>query len=65
MDDAKSVGTPLVFHFRLSKDQSHVIEEKMAYMDNVPYASVIGNPMYVTMCTRQALQMQCELSTCL
>ena len=52
MDKAKSVGTPLGSHFRLSKDQVPKSEEEQDYMSKVPYASVIGSLMYAMICTR-------------
>ena len=52
MKEAKPVSTYLGSHFKLSKEQSLKIEEERVYMSKVPYASVIGSLMYVTVCTR-------------
>ena len=52
MKKAKPVSTHLYSHFKLSKEQSLKIEEERVYMSKVPYASVIGSLMYVTVCTR-------------
>ena len=52
MKDAKSVVTPLAPHFRLSGKQSPIIAEDKAYINNVPYASVVGSLMYAMVCTR-------------
>ena len=52
MNEAKLVSTPLDSHFKLSKEQSPKTEEERDHMSKVPYASAIGNLMYVMMCTR-------------
>ncbi|KAE8710415.1 Retrovirus-related Pol polyprotein from transposon TNT 1-94 [Hibiscus syriacus] len=52
MQDAKPVSTPLGVHFRLSKEQSPKTEEERAHMVKLSYASAIGSPMYVMVCTR-------------
>ena len=52
MKEAKPVSTYLGSHFKLSKEQSLKIEEERVYMSKVPYVSVIGSLMYVTVCTR-------------
>ena len=52
MEDARSVSSPLASHFKLSKQQSPVTEDELAYMDKIPYASAIGSLMYAMVCTR-------------
>jgi ATP-binding cassette subfamily B (MDR/TAP) protein 1 len=52
MRDAKLVRTPLVSHFRLSKEQCPVIDEEKDFMARVPYASTIGSLMYAMVCMR-------------
>ena len=52
MDNAKSVGTPLGSHFRLSKDQAPKLEEEQDHMSKIPYASAIGSLTYAMVCTR-------------
>jgi ATP-binding cassette subfamily B (MDR/TAP) protein 1 len=52
MRDAKPVRTPLVNHFRLSKEQCSEIDEEKDFMARVPYASTIGSLMYAMVCTR-------------
>ncbi|RVW30980.1 Retrovirus-related Pol polyprotein from transposon TNT 1-94 [Vitis vinifera] len=52
MNEAKPVSTPLGSHFKLSKEQSLKTEEERDHMSKVPYASTIGNLMYVMVCTR-------------
>ena len=52
ISDAKSVGTLLETHFKLSKKQSPTIEEERDHMAKVPYASAIGSLMYAMVCTR-------------
>ena len=52
MNEAKLVSTPLGSHFKLSKEQSPKTEEERDRMSKVPYASAIGNLMYVMVCTR-------------
>ena len=52
MNEAKPVSTPSGSHFKLSKEQSSKIEEERDHMSKVPYASAIGNLMYVMVCTR-------------
>jgi ATP-binding cassette subfamily B (MDR/TAP) protein 1 len=52
MRDAKPVRTPLVSHFRLSKEQCLEIDEDKDFMARVPYVSTIGSLMYAMVCTR-------------
>ena len=52
MDNAKSVGTPLGSHFRLSKDQAPKSEEEQDHMSKISYASAIGSLTYAMVCTR-------------
>ena len=52
MIETKPLSIPLGSHFKLSKEQSPKTEEEMDYMSKVPYASTIGNLMYVMVCTR-------------
>ena len=53
MNEAKLVSPLLGSHIKLSKEQSPKTEEERDYMSKVPYASAIGNLMYVMVCTRQ------------
>jgi len=55
MEKAKAVSTHLGTHFKLSCKQSPSTEEEKKDMDRVPYASVVGNLMYVMVCTRPDL----------
>jgi hypothetical protein len=52
MRDAKPVRTPLVSHFRLSKEQCPETDEEKDFMARVPYASTIGSLMYAMVCIR-------------
>ena len=52
MDESKAVGTPLVAHFKLSKEQSPKTGKEKEAMKNVPYASAVGCLMYAMVCTR-------------
>jgi len=52
MSDAKLVNVLLGGHFNLSKAQTSIIEDEKALMSEVPYASAVGNLMYVMVCTR-------------
>ena len=52
MEEARPVSTPLASHFKLSKEKSPVIEDELAYMDKIPYASAIRSLMYAMVCTR-------------
>lgn len=52
MQDAKSMGTPLVGHFKLSKEQCPRMQEEVKIMSKVPYSSIVGILMYVMACTR-------------
>ena len=62
MEDARSVSTPLASHFKLSKEQSPVMEDELAYMDKIPYALAIESLMYAIWCVRSlTLLMQWEL----
>jgi len=52
MLDSKAVQTLLVAHFKLSMDMSPKTDEERKSVDRIPYASAIGNLMYVMVCTR-------------
>lgn len=52
MTCVKPVGTPLVTHFKLTRNQASVTEKERDHMSNVPYASEIGSLMYAMVCTR-------------
>lgn len=43
---AKAVLTPLAAHFRLSSRQKPQNVEEREYMDNIPYANVVGSVVY-------------------
>ena len=47
-----SVNVPLGGHFKLSKMQAPATDDEKAPMLEVPYASAVGNLMYVMVCTR-------------
>ena len=51
MQDAKPVNTPLVSHFKLSKEKSPKTAEDCESMKKTPYASVVGSLMYAMVCT--------------
>ena len=52
MDKAKSVSCPLAAHFKLTKKQCPSNEKMQKEMQNVPYASAVGNLMYAMVCTQ-------------
>ena len=52
MDKAKVVTSPLSNHFKLKSSQGPSTDKEKEDMKNVPYASVMGNLMYVMVCTR-------------
>jgi len=52
MKDAKSVGTPLAAHFKLSADLSPSDDKEKQEMSRIPYASAVGSLMYAMVCTR-------------
>ena len=52
MQDAKPVSTPLVIHFKLTKEMCPKIQEEIDYMSKVPYSSTVGSLMYAMVCTR-------------
>ena len=51
MGEAKLTRTPLVTHFKLSKEQSPITEKERDHMAKVSYASAIGSLMYAMICT--------------
>uniref|UniRef100_A0A3Q7FI64 Reverse transcriptase Ty1/copia-type domain-containing protein n=1 Tax=Solanum lycopersicum TaxID=4081 RepID=A0A3Q7FI64_SOLLC len=51
-NDAKPRTTPLVNHFKFSKEQSPKTAEERDHMALVPYASAVGSLMYAMVCTR-------------
>lgn len=52
MQDEKPINTPLVSHFRLSKEESPKIEKEKNHMSRVLYALVMGRFMYIMVSTR-------------
>ncbi|KAL7148155.1 hypothetical protein ABFS83_06G159100 [Erythranthe nasuta] len=46
MIDSKPVGTPLAAHFKLSQNQKPKSSEEEQYIQNIPYANVVGNLAY-------------------
>ena len=52
MTNAKSVKTPLVSQFKLSKEQSPKNDDELKRMVRIPYASAVGSLMYTMICTR-------------
>ena len=52
MSKAKAVCSPLAGHLKLSSKQCPTSEKDMKEMSNVPYASAVGNLMYVMVYTR-------------
>ena len=55
MDNAKTVSTHLVNHFRLSTNQCPKTDDEVKDMSKVPYASAVGCLMYAMVCTRPDL----------
>ena len=53
--DTKSVSTPLSTYFKLKVTMSPTFVEEHEYMTHVAYASVVGNLLYATVCTRSDL----------
>ena len=52
MEGFQSITSPLATYFRLSKEDSPSTDEDRADMQDVPYASAVGNLMYVMICTQ-------------
>ena len=52
MKNAKFVSIPLAGHMKLSKKMCPTAREEKENMAKVPYSSVVGNLMYVMVCTR-------------
>lgn len=52
MQNRKAVVTPLAQHFKLSSQDCPKCEDDVKYMENIPYASVVGSLMYMMVCTR-------------
>ena len=52
MTNSKSVKTPLVGYFKLSKEQSPKDDNEQKRMVRVPYASAVGSLIYAMICTR-------------
>jgi len=51
-DEAKSVGSPLAPHFKLSARMSPKTIDDREYMSHIPYTSAVGSLMYAMVCTR-------------
>ena len=58
MQKGKSISTQLPTYLKLSKDNCPKIDEEKAFMEKVPYASVVGSLMYVMVATRRDLRLQ-------
>ena len=52
MADIKPVNIPLRGHFKLSKTQTPMTEDKKTLISEVSYASAMSNLMYAMLCTR-------------
>jgi hypothetical protein len=52
MQECKSVKVPIPIGVKLSVDKCPKTHEEEEYMSHVPYVSVVGNLMYVMVCTR-------------
>jgi len=61
MNQAKSVGSPIVNHFRLSLRQFLSIEKEENEKKVILYASAVGKLMYDMICTRSDIHMQLAL----
>ena len=55
MHNCKSVSTPLALHFKLSTLLCPLSDDKIKYMTQVPYPSIVGSLMYVIVCTHPNL----------
>ena len=55
MSQAKPVSTPLTQHFKMTIENSPKIKEEVKYMEEIPYASVVGSIMYAMVCSRSDL----------
>jgi len=55
IEGAKEISTPMPLHIQLSSKGSLISEKDMTYMEKVPYVSVVGNLMYVMVCTRPGI----------
>ncbi|KAL6347764.1 hypothetical protein AAG906_026293 [Vitis piasezkii] len=51
MQNAKTVNTPLMAHFKLSSTLSPQSDDGVTYMSQVPYSSVVGSLMYAMVCS--------------
>ncbi|XP_058782988.1 uncharacterized protein LOC131657627 [Vicia villosa] len=52
MSNSKPVVTPTNPQFKLSIDQCPSTDVERAYMNNIPYANIVGSLMYAMVCTR-------------
>jgi hypothetical protein len=52
MENEKPVSTPLVSHFKLTKEMCPKTLKKIEYMSKVPYSSSIGSFIYGMVCIR-------------
>lgn len=55
MDKAKVVSIPFAYHFKLIHKLCPSTNEEKMSMKNIPFSSVVGNLMYVMVCTRLEL----------
>jgi hypothetical protein len=56
MQNAKPASTPLVSHFKLTKEMCPKTQEEIEYMSRVPYSLAVGSLMYAMVCTRPDIE---------
>ena len=55
IDKSKAVGTPIAQHFKLSKEDWPKTIREEAYMDGIPYYTIVGSLMYAMVWMRPDL----------
>jgi hypothetical protein len=55
ISNCKSVATSFASHLKLSLRQCPATEDEKEHMSHIPYSNVVGNLMYVMICTRADL----------
>ena len=61
MKNVKRVATPLATHFKLSTELCPSDDKEKEEMRKIPYASTIGNLMYVMVCARPDIAYSVEV----
>lgn len=61
MQNSKTIVTPTNPQFNMCTNQSPTTEVERTYMNNIPYASIVGSLLYIMVCTRSYITYRVSL----